>query len=260
MPWGKQTGVTVLPWSVNSLVTIADGYKSLDEVKNMLTYGWGDPTTPKTAQRAGHAGLVETKQPENNYGFFTKTKVACNAGWRRIDQLSVGDKVLTFDHGMQPIVEIRKDVVFEVPAETPPADWPVVLPVAALGNRETLVLQANQGVMLEIEGMEDPMGDPFAVVPACALTGLRGISRAAPKMRMEMIRLVFASDEVIYVNGCMLAYCPRTPLKDAKDRGAYTVLSHVEAISVLKHADLSAQLPAQPGSYVFGATDVGLVA
>lgn len=230
----------------------------------MLTYGWGDTATPTTTKRAGRERRRETGLPKSTCGFFAATKVACNTGWRRIDKLSVGDKVLTFDHGMQPIVEIKKEVVFEAPAEAPPVNWPVVVPVGALGNREALVLQADQGVMLEIEGVEDPMGDPFAVVPARVLGGLRDISRAAPKTRMEVITLVFATDEVIYVNGSMLAYCPRAHPQDrspvAEDCTAYKVLSLLEAMSVLKNVDLSAQLPAQPGAYVFGATDVGLVA
>lgn len=226
----------------------------------MLTYGWGDAVAPKTAKdRSG-----ETRQPKSIHGFFSGTKVACNAGWRRVDKLSVGDKVLTFDHGMQPIVEIRKDVLFDAPTEAAPAGWPVKIPVGALGNREALVLRADQGVMLEIDGMEDPLGDPFAVMPARALGGLRDISRIAPTTPMEVITLVFANDEVIYVNGSMLAHCPRTDLQGkaplAGDRSVYKVLSLAEAATVLKHVDIGAQLPAQPGAYVFGATDVGLVA
>lgn len=230
----------------------------------MLTYGEGDTVAPKTVRRAARERYAEKRHLKASHGFLSGTKVACNVGWRRSDQLSVGDKVLTFDHGMQPIVEIRKEVVFEVPAEAPSRVWPVTIPVGALGNRETLVLQADQGVMLEIDGMEDPMGDPFAIVPARALAGLRGISRAAPATRVEMIKLVFASDEVIYVNGCMLAYCPRAhpqdAAKDASDLTVYKVLNLAEAVLILKNVDLSAQLPAQPGAYVFGATDVGLVA
>ncbi|WP_241525652.1 Hint domain-containing protein [Pseudophaeobacter leonis] len=39
-------------------------------------------------------------------GLLAGTHVASNLGWRPVEALCAGDKVLTFDHGMQTIVEV----------------------------------------------------------------------------------------------------------------------------------------------------------
>jgi hypothetical protein len=47
-----------------------------------------------------------------------------------------------------------------------------------VGNKECLTLLPHQGVMLECEAASDLYGDPFAIVVAQALDGVRGIHRA----------------------------------------------------------------------------------
>lgn len=143
-----------------------------------------------------------------SHGLMAGTRVASNLGWRAIDALAVGDKVLTFDHGMQEITEIRRAHMWLDAAETSETLWPVVIPVEALGNREELILLPDQGVMVESDAAHDMYGDPFAILTAHSLVGLRGIRRRQTLERVELIAVYFSADEVIYAEGGALIHCP----------------------------------------------------
>jgi hypothetical protein len=144
-----------------------------------------------------------------SHGLMAGTRVASNLGWRAIDALAVGDKVLTFDNGMQVITEIRRAHMWLDAPETAEKLWPVVIPVDALGNREELTLLPDQGVMVESDAAQDMHGDPFAILTAQSLVGLRGIHQRQPMQRVELIAIYFAADEVIYAEGGALIHCPR---------------------------------------------------
>ena len=143
-----------------------------------------------------------------SHGLMAGTRVASNLGWRAIDALTVGDKVLTFDNGMQEITEIRRAHMWLDAPESAETLWPVVIPVDALGNREELTLLPDQGVMVESDAAQDIHGDPFAVITAISLVGLRGIRQRQPMHRVELITVYFAQDEVIYAEGGALIHCP----------------------------------------------------
>jgi len=144
-----------------------------------------------------------------SHGLMAGTRVASNLGWRAIDALAVGDKVLTFDSGMQEITEIRRAHMWLDAPDTAETLWPVVIPVGALGNREELVLLPDQGVMVESDAAQDMHGDPFAVITAQSMIGLRGIRRRQPLHRVELIAVYFVRDEVVYAEGGALIHCPR---------------------------------------------------
>lgn len=137
------------------------------------------------------------------------TRVASNLGWRDIAALTVGDKVLTFDNGMQPITQVHCVAAWMDAPYSPPAAWPVVVPAEALGNRTPMHLLPEQTIMVECDAAFDRVGDPFAVLPAAALEGIRGIHRQRPKAPVELVALHFASDEVIYAEGGALIHCSR---------------------------------------------------
>lgn len=143
------------------------------------------------------------------HGLMAGTRVASNLGWRAIDALTVGDKVLTFDHGMQEITEVRRAHMWLDAPETCEAMWPVVIPVGALFNREEMVLLPDQGVMVESDAAQDMHGDPFAIITAHSMVGLRGIHRRQPMQCIELIAVYFAGDEVVYAEGGALIHCPR---------------------------------------------------
>ncbi len=151
------------------------------------------------------AGLLITGQS----GFLSGTHVASNLGWRDVRNLSVGDKVLTFDHGMQRVVDIQRETLILPEGVPTTAQTPVRVPKDALNNRAEMWLMPELGLLVESEYVTDGQGDPYAVVPARALDGFDGIERAVPGARLNLTTLAFAGDEVVYVDGGMLCHCPR---------------------------------------------------
>ena len=83
------------------------------------------------------------------------------------------------------------------------------MPAGALGNRGDMMLLPGQTVMIESDAAEEAYGDPFALIPAAALDGFRGIERVVPDARFEVVTLHFAQDEIIFANIGALFHCPR---------------------------------------------------
>lgn len=141
-------------------------------------------------------------EPVTN-GLLPQTQVATARGWVPVGRLQPGDMVLTFDHGAQPLLEIAPppdDLI------RPARERAVAVPTGALENRSPMVLLPGQAVLLETDHAEDLFGDPFALAPAAALVGLRGI------VSVEMpadpgLRLRFGQDQIIYAHGSTLVFC-----------------------------------------------------
>jgi len=143
-------------------------------------------------------------------GLVAGTQVATDAGWRPVETLCTGDRLLSFDNGVQPIVDLQREHLGAVAADRPVAKLQAVkVPVAALGNDAPFWLMPDQGVLLESDKALEILGDPFALVPARALVGVNGIRLAAPGGGVSVTTLAFARDEAVYTAGGPLLYCPR---------------------------------------------------
>lgn len=143
-------------------------------------------------------------------GIISGTRVASNLGWRAVEALAPGDKVLTFDNGMQTLVEVRREVIWVDAMSIPKNHWSVLIPAGAMNNRVDLVMMPEQGVIVESDVADEATGDPFAVIDAQDLVGLRGIRRVEPSAYMEVVTLIFAEEQVIYAEGGTLVHCPAT--------------------------------------------------
>jgi len=197
-------------------------------------FGWKNKTTKLPRRSVETTGAYDGGLSALTHGLMAGTRVASNLGWRAIEALAVGDKVLTFDHGMREITEIRRSTVWLDAPDTAPALWPVIIPVGALDNRAELILLADQGVLVESDTAAEMYGDPFAIVPAQTLEGVRGIYRAAPAHQIELIAVYFADEQVIYAEGGALIHCPaNTTALDTfleAQPAAYDVLSTPDAV------------------------------
>ena len=176
-------------------------------------------------------------------GLVVGTMVATAVGWRTVETLREGDKVMTFDGGLQPITGIKQGMLWTAPSVCPEPLWPLSVPEGALGNAQSMTLLPDQPVMVESDAAEDIYGDPFVLVPASVLEGRLGIERVLPAAPVEVVALCFEKDEMVYVNGSALAFCPShsagtaMPLDEmTEEHGAqaeYHVLSPVEAFAIL---------------------------
>ena len=107
-------------------------------------------------------------------GLLHSTRVATSMGWREVEALAVGDKVLTFDAGLQPITAIERVINWPDHATCPDHAAPFEVPAGVLGNSERIWMLPNQLVVVESDLAETLTGDPFALVPVDVLDGWRG--------------------------------------------------------------------------------------
>ncbi len=171
-------------------------------------FGWKTKTTGVHRRSAEMSGAYDGGLAAMTHGLMAGTRVASNLGWRAIEALAVGDMVLTFDHGMREIADIRRSTVWLNENDAHPALWPMIVPAGALDNREELTLLPDQGVLVESDTAADIYGDPFAIIPAHSLNGVRGIHRATPPLQLEIIAIYFDDAQVIYAEGGALIHCP----------------------------------------------------
>lgn len=142
-------------------------------------------------------------------GLLAGTLVATETGWRPVETLAAGDRLVTFDRGNQPLVAVARSRLISRPSRLPVAARPLSVPAGALGNRRCMRLLPGQAVMIESDLAERLYGDPFALVPAAALDGWRGIARTPAEPEAEVVHLALARDAVIYAEGMVLIHCPR---------------------------------------------------
>ncbi len=148
----------------------------------------------------GEAGVMS--------GLAANTQVATATGWRSVDAISVGEKVLTFDAGLQPVTKVLRLDLWASDRPCPQSFWPLEVPIGALVNRDVMRLLPNQSVMVESDTAEEIYGDPFSLIPAAALEGLSGIHRIPPPAGLEVIVLHFETEQVVFANSGALFLCP----------------------------------------------------
>lgn len=147
-------------------------------------------------------------------GMAAGTRVAGPRGWCAIQDISVGDYVLTFDGGMQAVTGITHGIIWAGHTACPEELWPLRVPVGALGNLQEMYLLPEQSVMIESDTAEAKMGDPFALIPAASLEGYSGIERVYPREEIQVFVLHFEQDEVVFANIGALFYAPQEGTQD----------------------------------------------
>lgn len=174
-------------------------------------------------------------------GIVAGTLIATDRGWRPIEQLASGDKVQTFDNGMQVIVEITSDTLWDAGRVSMDDPLPVVIPSGALGNRAPVSVLPHQGILMECENACDSMGDPLAVVPTRVLIGINGIDTAPPRCDLKVYKMTFAADEVVYADGGLMLHCPNeeAPEDFFEDSRLYDVKSLLEARQMMTDLDIA---------------------
>ena len=174
---------------------------------------------------AGVAGIAS--------GFAAGTEVATTLGWRRVETLEPGDRVLTFDHGSQPVRAVQRGFLWRGAAPCPEPLWPLLVPEGVLGNSAPLTLMPEQSVLVESDMAEDLYGDPFVLLPARYLEGALGIRRVAPALgvTVEVIVPLFDQPEIAFANGSALVFCP------ARGEGETLPLNRLGELQIVSDMD-----------------------
>ncbi|MBN8292731.1 Hint domain-containing protein [Rhodobacter sp. NTK016B] len=140
-------------------------------------------------------------------GLIAGTRVATDMGWLPVEELRAGDRVATFDNGMRPVRAVHVSSLHTDVAGAPRGVWPLALPAGALGNRSALRVLPGQPILIESDAAETLYGDAFTLVSAAVLDGHNGIAPVEPESEISIVTLEFDGDEVIYVDGTLLAQC-----------------------------------------------------
>lgn len=195
--------------------------------------GWIGSITEKPIREAAPTGMAQ--EPGGVMaGLVSGTKVATATGWRPVEALTSGDRILTFDNGLQPLSCVRRQPLWNGNQACPQKYWPLELARGALGTRGAFSILPHQVIMLESDAAEAIWGDPFALLLAVALDGADGVSRVPPAPDAEVIALHFNEEQVVFAEHGLMFLCPSShDLLDyalnLQDASAYTVLPINEA-------------------------------
>lgn len=159
-------------------------------------FGWSSKTGEKRETGPVLSGLI------------SGTRVATAMGWRPVETILAGDKVLTFDAGLQTVTEVSRRPFWISDEPCPRSFWPIEVPVGVLGNRDVMHLLPDQYIMVESDAAEDLYGDPFSLIPAKAMDELSNAFRVPPQEGFEVVRLHFAADQVVFGKNGSLFFCP----------------------------------------------------
>lgn len=187
-------------------------------------------------------------------GLISGTRVATNIGWRSVEAIAPGDHALTFDGGMQVVRRITRSVLWSSPSSCPEHLWPLNVPVGALGNQQEMYLLPEQNVMLESDAAEDCFGDPFALIPAAALNGFRGITRVKPHEKIVVYTLHFDQEQVVFACSSALFHCPSDDLLDmSQDDANYQALPMTAASVLVERMAQENDAPCMPDMVQYAA-------
>ncbi len=138
------------------------------------------------------AGLVTVHQMAC-YGRGTRILTA--TGWKPIERIRPGERVVTADRGTLPVLWIGSRQVLAGPEQAP-----VRIRAGALGNAEPLTVSPMHRMAISGWAVELLFGVPEVFVRADALVGLPGVERLEPGP-VELWHLLLAEHAVIWAEG-----------------------------------------------------------
>lgn len=158
------------------------------------TIFWLDATGQETGQTTSFQNI------EQVICFASGTRIATIAGLKCVEDLRVGDKVLTFDNGFQPIRWIGARLLSTRELQANDLLCPVVIKAGALGHglpERDLVLSRQHRVLVRSPVAERMFGQREVLLPAKDLRGMDGVGTLPAARPVEYWHLLFDDHEVI---------------------------------------------------------------
>ncbi len=154
--------------------------------------------------------VAESSTAAMAHSYFETSGVACfgpgtlvstPGGERAIESLSVGETILTLDHGPQPIRWIGRAAVSHAEIASDPDLLPLTVPPGTFGSAPTreLVLSANHRVLVRAPQLELWFGQPEVLVKTEFLSGIE--RSPTPPQSIVYTHLLFERHELIKANG-----------------------------------------------------------
>ncbi|SLN44715.1 hypothetical protein PEL8287_02278 [Roseovarius litorisediminis] len=146
---------------------------------------------------------VDTSPPEVFICYAEGTDIQTPTGYRKVENLQPGDRVMTLDNGHQDILWTRAaDQPLDAAA---PDGKPVLIKAGSLGPgrpARDLIVSPQHRILVGGQGQIDDAFAREVFVPAKALTGLPGIRFMAGKRTITWVHFACARHEVVMANGC----------------------------------------------------------
>jgi hypothetical protein len=137
--------------------------------------------------------------------FVRGTMIATPAGPRKVEDLRVGDLVLTLDHGPKPILWISSRKIHAATLTAHPEFAPIRIPAGALGKgypASDLLVSPQHRVLLSSPVARQMFGVDEVLVPAKFLTGFSGIA-AQNVPDVEYYHFVLDRHELVWAEGAV---------------------------------------------------------
>jgi len=173
---------------------------------------------------------VAPPQTRTLTGLVAGTLVETETGWRPVETLRQGERVQTYDGGLQMVRSLSSTTLS---GGSVAAKGLLHVPGGALDNCEDLWLMDDQQVLIESEISEKLLGTATVLVPARALEGYRGIERLFGGRPTEVFSMGFEDEELVYGNSGVLFHCAPAAATEAATSGFFTCLSAERAQALL---------------------------
>ena len=138
--------------------------------------------------------------------FTSGTKIAVPGGTHAIEELAIGDRVLTKDRTPQAICWIGRRKYTAHQLEQNPKLRPVRILAGALGQglpKRDMLVSRQHRMLLQSRIAERMFGKSEVLVSAIKLTGLPGIFVDEAVHSVDYVHLLFQQHEIIYAEGTL---------------------------------------------------------
>lgn len=177
-------------------------------------------------------------------GFFAGTEVATRYAWTKVEDLQVGDTVLTAENGEQEIVGLERGSLSVSAHAAAAGQWPLLIPEGALGNERPMMVSPGMRVVIEDEATGSLFDLPCVSVRAENLVGYRGIARARVARALAHVTLLFDNPQTLVAQGGMFFDVP-----DAKGVQNFLPLNDRQSRLLIRHmSEADRKEREQPGN------------
>ena len=152
-------------------------------------------------------GISFSNFEQINFGVtcFTRgTLIKTLVGEKPIETLSEGDKVLTMDHGYQPIRWIGSRKLKSPELEANPKLLPIKIQAGALGVNtpcSELSVSPQHRVLVRSAIVKRMFNTAEVLIPANKLTSINGVDVNTSVLEVEYFHMLFDRHEIVYSNG-----------------------------------------------------------
>jgi hypothetical protein len=177
-------------------------------------------------------GTIQLRVNEVSVTCFTKGTLLEDAfgGQVKIEDVSLGDKILTIDDGPQVVKWIGSRKISKDQMSRQDSLWPVRIKAGALGLNwpaKELVLSQQHRVLISSKIAKRIHEEDDVLVPAKSLAILDGVTIENPSYEIEYFHLMFDSHQLVLSNGYPTEsfYVGSEALKTMTDESLWEILT-----------------------------------